>query len=428
MKKVFAIAAILLIVFISLIYWSVSSTDKEFKTSEIKNFEDLENVDFRKFDSVLLAPSTLYKGNILKEFMQGENYRETWATSVQVPIAFLDTLKGGLKILKEGGGKQTHSLKLINPERIIYSLRSVTKDPKKLIPEVAEDLGLENIIVDGISAQHPYAALLAAELSEIAGVLHTHPSMYFIPKQERLGKYNEKYGNRLYLLEYETESKKNWTSYENVTEIVETKSLQELKQKKGTKLSIDRAALIKARLFDLLIGDWDRHAEQWGWVLQENGKEIKAIPLAGDRDNAFFNPGGLLPSIITNKYVEPLVRPFKSKIDHMPGLVYPFDRYFLINTSKDIYIEQARALQNSLTNSKIDNSFQVWPSQISKLNKAEISEKIKSRRDHLVEYAEAFHSIIQKKGKLTEALKGSEDAEISSDLLPCFECGTNSSK
>lgn len=428
MKKVFAIAAILLIVFISLIYWSVSSTDKEFQTSEIKNFEDLESVDFRKFDSVLLAPSTLYEGNILKEFMQGENYRETWATPIQIPIALLDTLKGGLKILKEGGGKQTHSLKLVNPEGITFTLRSVAKDPQKLIPEIAVNLGLENIIVDGISAQHPYGALLAAKLSEMAGILHTHPSMYFLPKQERLGKYNEKYGNRLYLLEYETESKKNWTSYENINEIIETKNLQELKQKKGKNLSIDRDALIKTRLFDLLIGDWDRHAEQWGWVLQENGDEIKAIPLAGDRDNAFFNPSGVIPTLITNKNVEPLVRPFETKIDHMPGLVYPFDRYFLIDTSKEIYIEQARALQNSLTNANIDKSFKVWPKQISKLDQAEISAKIKSRRDHLVEYAEAFHSIIQEKGKLTEALKGSEDAEISSDLLPCFECGRISSK
>jgi len=427
MKKVLALIAILLIVFIALIYWSVSSTNKEFKTCEIKSFEDLENIDFREHDSVLIAPSSLYEGNILKEFMQGENYRKTWATPIQFPIAFLDTLKGGLKILKEGGGKQTHSLKLVNPQGITFTLRSVAKDPQKLIPEIAEDLGLENIIVDGISAQHPYGAILAAKLSEIAGVLHTHPSMYFLPKQDLLGKYNEKYGNRIYLLEYETESKKNWTSYENVNEIIETKALQELKQKEGKNLSIDKAALIRTRLFDLLIGDWDRHAEQWGWVLQENGDKIEAIPLPGDRDNAFFNPGGVIPTIITNKNVEPLVRPFEMKIDHMPGLVYPFDRYFLIDTSKEIYIEQAKALQNSLTNAKIDDSFKVWPKEISKLDRAEISEKLKSRRDHLVEYAEAFHAIIQEKGKLNEALKGSEKAEISPGLLPCFECGVNSS-
>lgn len=263
MKKILVAVVILFIAFILLVYLSVSSTDKEFKTCEIKNYEDLEKVDFKKHDSVLVAPSSLYEGNILKEFMQGKNYRKSWSTPVKVPIAFLDTLKGGLKIIKEGGGKQTHSLKLENEEGIIFTLRSVAKDPEKLIPEVAEDLGLQNIIVDGISAQHPYGALLAAQLSDIAGVLHTHPTMYFIPKHDKLGTYNKEYGNRLYLLEYETESKKNWTSFKNVDEIMETKDLQELKQKEGKTLKIDRASLIKARLFDLLIGDWDRHAEQW---------------------------------------------------------------------------------------------------------------------------------------------------------------------
>ncbi len=422
MKKILALVAILFILFLALVYWSVSSTDKEFKTCEIQNYEDLETVNFREHDSVLLAPSTLYEGDILKEFMQGKNYREAWSTPVKVPIAFLDTLEGGVKIVKEGGGKQTNSLKLKSQDGIMYTLRSVTKDPKKLIPEVAEDLGLENIIVDGISAQHPFGAILAAKLSEIAGVLHTHPTMYFIPKQEKLGEYNDKYGNRLYLLEYETESDKNWTSYENVDEIVETNDLQELKQKKGDDLSIDRPALVKARLFDLLIGDWDRHAEQWGWVLVKDKQKIKAIPLAGDRDNAFFNLSGIIPSILTNENVQPLVRPFEKEIDYMPGLVYPFDRYFLIDTPKEIYIEQAKQLQESLSDKAIEEAFQVWPEQISKLDQAEISEKIKGRRDDLVEYAEAFHRLIQEKGKLTEPLKGSEDEEIDDKLIPCFEC------
>ncbi|GAA4320029.1 hypothetical protein GCM10023115_46820 [Pontixanthobacter gangjinensis] len=423
MKKVLVFAGILLVVFIGLTYWSASSTDKEFKTCEIKNFEDLEKVNFKEHDSVLVAPSSLYEGNILKAFMQGKNYREAWSTPVKVPIAFLDTLKGGMKIKKEGGGKQTHSLKLESKNGITYTLRSVTKDPKKLIPQVAEDLGLENIIVDGISAQHPFGAILSARLSEIAGVLHTHPTMYFIPKQEALGEYNKKYGNRLYLLEYETESKKNWTSFKNVDEIVETKDLQEIKQEKGDKVSIDRAALVKARLFDLLIGDWDRHAEQWGWVLLEKENKISAIPVAGDRDNAFFNLSGVIPSIITNENIEPLVRPFKKEIDYLPGLVYPFDRYFLLDTPEEVYVEQAEQLQASLTEKAIEEAFTVWPKQIADLDRKEISEKIKSRRDNLKEYAKAFHDIIQERGALEEPLKGSEDLEIEdSPLLKCFEC------
>ncbi len=423
MKKVLTAITILFIIFIGMVYWSVSSTDKEFKTCEIKDFDDLEKVNFKEHDSVLVAPSTLYEGNFLKEFMQGRNYRETWSTPVKVPIAFLDTLKGGLEIIKKGGGKQTHSLKLKNKAGIVFTLRSVTKDPKKLIPEIAEDLGLQNIIVDGISGQHPYGAILAARLAERANILHTHPKMYFIPKQERLGKYNDTYGNRLYLLEYETESETNWTTLKDVLKIIETNDLQELKLREGEKLSIDREALIKARLFDMLIGDWDRHAEQWGWAIQKSGSKLRAIPIPGDRDNAFFNLKGIIPSIITNKNIEPLVRPYEKDIDYMPGLIYPFDRYFLLDTPESVYLEQAKNLQESLTPAVIDEAFQVWPDQISELDKKEISEKLKSRRRNLKEFASDFYSILQEQGGLKEALKGSEDLDLQdSPLLRCFEC------
>ncbi|MDX1543316.1 MAG: hypothetical protein R3214_05150 [Christiangramia sp.] len=424
MKKIFALVAILLILFISLIYWSVSSTDKEFVTCTIKSFEDLDKVDFRKHDSVLIAASSLYEGDIIKEFMQGENYRKAWSTPVQVPIIFLDTLKGGMKIVKEGGGKQTHSIRLRGDDGILYSLRSVTKDPQKLIPEIAETLGLENIIVDGISAQHPYGAILAAQLADVAGVFHTHPWLVFVPKQERLGEFNEKYGNRLYLLEYETEGDKNWTPLEDVEEIVETDDLQELKQEHGEQLRIDRQALIRLRLFDIMIGDWDRHAEQWGWAIQVRNDELKAIPIAGDRDNAFFNISGVVSEILTNKNIEPLVRPFEREVDYMPGLVYPFDRYFLLDTPEEVFIEQAKDLQNTITDEKINEAFQVWPEAISKLDKEEITLKIKSRREHLVDYAKNFHEIIQEKGKLSEPLKGSEDLNLRKELLECFECDT----
>ncbi len=422
MKKVLIILLGVVIILIGSIYLSVSGTQKTFETCYISNFEELQRTNFRNHDSVLIAPSILYEANLLKDLVQGSNYRDAWSEKVKFPIVFLDTLYGGMEIIKEGGGKQTHSLKLRAKNDIIYTLRSVTKDPGKLIPEIAEDLGLENIIVDGISAQHPYAAILAAELAQELDILHTHPRMVFIPKQDVLGDFNEKFGNRLFLLEYETESKTNWTSLKNVSEIIETKDLQKLKFETKTKISVDREALIKARLFDLLIGDWDRHAEQWGWAIKKSDLGNIAIPVAGDRDNAFFNISGLLPSIITNKNIEPLVRPFEKEIDHMPGLVYPFDRYFLLNTSEERFIARAGELQKSLSDEKIAKAFEVWPEKIRKLNEKEITEKLKGRRNKIQEYAAQFFQQIQEMGKLSDALKGSEDLDLSSSQLACFDC------
>lgn len=425
MKKILGAVILVLIVFFILVYISVSSTDKETSTAQILNTEDMETIDFKKHDSVLVSISTLYEGSGLKDLIQGHNYREAWAEPVKIPVAFLDTLRGGLKIKEEGGGKQTHSLKLINSKGVMYTLRSVNKDPQPLVPEIAERLGLENIIIDGISGQHPFGAILSAALSEKAGVLHTHPQMLFIPKQKELGEFNERFGNKIFLLEYETESDVNWTDIKNAHEIIETDDLQELKAEYGPRLKIDRNALVRLRLFDMLIGDWDRHAEQWGWVMQQQGDNFTAIPIAGDRDNAFFNLDGVLPAILTNENVQPLVRPFQKKIEYMPGLVYPFDVYFLYNTPEEVFVEEAKSLQKSLSDKNISEAFKVWPKSIYELNGEEIKEKIQSRRDDLVEYAIQFHKIIQERGFLEKPLKGSDDLEIPQGMIKCFECDDN---
>ncbi|RAJ16298.1 hypothetical protein [Olleya aquimaris] len=421
-KKIVSLIIIVLIIFIGLMYWSVSSTEKTFIKSDLVNYDNVNAVNFKAIDSVMVTASSLYKADEIKTLIQGEQYRQAWATPIKVPVMYLDTLLGGVTILKEGGGKQTHSLKLITKDSIELTLRGVNKDPKKLIPEIAETLGLENIIVDGISAQHPYGAILAAELADKANLLNTKPKVVFVPKQKTLKQYSDKYRNRLYLLEYETESKTNWTELDSIVNTIDTEDLQELKLKYPEKVFINKTELIRARLFDLLIGDWDRHTKQWGWAIQDtNGKYI-AHPIAGDRDNAFFNLEGIVPTLLSNKYVVEELRPFENDIDFMPGLVYPFDRYFLLNTPEALFVDQAKQLQIMLNDSVLEQALKVWPKSIADLDGKEIINKIKSRRDDLVNYAKAFKASIDEKGKLQQQLKGSEDLDIDSRLMECFEC------
>lgn len=424
MKKVFGIIAVLLILFIILVYWSLNTTPKKIENSILLKIDNIETVDFRDYDSVLIEATTQYKSNELKELMQGEHYRKAWSTPIKVPVVFLDTVYGGLKIIKEGGGKQTQSLNLLAPNGIHYTLRSINKKPDALVPEIAKTLGLENIIVDGISAQHPYGAIVAAQLAEKAGVLHTFPRVVFVPKQSALGTYNDTYGNRLFLLEYETDSKMNWTDFQNVTEIIDTKDLQELKLTRKKNLTVDQHALVRARLFDLVIGDWDRHAKQWGWVIQQQDEHSTAIPLPVDRDNAFFNLGGIIPNMIANRNVRPEVQPFDDDIDYLPGLVQPFDVYFLHNIPESVFIEEAGQLQKLLTDDVIDKALHVWPKQIYELDAKDIAEKLKTRRDDLLKYAKGFKKILDEKELLTEPLKGSEDLKLSKSQIECFECNT----
>ncbi|WP_026755770.1 hypothetical protein [Sediminibacter sp. Hel_I_10] len=423
MKRILKLLLAFVLLFIGLVYWSVSGVDETFGQCQLYEPKTAEGVDFKTYDSVLVAASTIYDASLVKRFMQGNNYRDAWATPTVVPVLYLDTLYGGVTIVKEGGGHQTHSLKLEDSIGTEYTLRSINKDPTPLIPEIARTLKLENVIVDGISAQHPYGAILTAALADAVDVLHTRPKVVFLPKQPGLTTYNDAFGDRLFLLEYEPKGPNNWTDLDNVFDIADTDNLQEHKQELGAALTVDKRAVIRARLFDFLIGDWDRHAKQWGWVVQDLGDRKIARPIAADRDNAFFSNDGVLPKILSSRYLVPRLRPYDEDIDFMEGLVYPFDRYFLIDTDMALFTSEAKALQQLLTDEVIANAFKVWPDQITKLDAEAITKKLKQRREDLVDYAKAYKEEIDRQGLVHEPLKGSEDKGFPEALTRCFECG-----
>ena len=410
------------IMLIILTYISTSTTSENFTTCEIVSGTNMDSIDFKKHDSVLIAASTLYESNFLKDMVQGEQYRDAWSAPVKFPVVFLDTLKGGMKVLEEGGGKQTHSLKLEAANGEIYTLRSINKDPDKLIPGFVKTLGLENIIVDGISAQHPYAAIVVANLADKAGILHTDPKMVFVPQQPTLGEFNEKYGNRIFLLEHETDGGTNWTPFKNATQIVDTEDLQVLKAKNEKKVVIDTAALVRARLFDILIGDWDRHTKQWGWAIVDLDSVYSTVPIPGDRDNAFFTIEGIIPTLISNKKILPGLQSFDKEVDYMPGLVMPFDVYFLKNVDETVFVGEANFLKRKLSDKVIWNAFKAWPENIRQLHADDIITKISARRENILLYAQRFHEILEKREYLTEPLKGSEDLKLEENLVRCFDC------
>lgn len=357
-------------------------------------------------DSVLLIATQRFDAGFIKPIFQGKNYRKAWATPIKVPVIDLNEIRGGLEPLEMGGGMQTLSMDLQGKNQIVYTLRSVNKNPEEVVPDIAFKLNVENIIMDAMSAQHPYGALVVARLADAVDILHTHPKLVYVPHQEELDTFNQKYGGHLFLLEYEPEGSGEWVKLDSVKRIVDTEDVQELLQKYPNS-KIDERALVRARLLDLMIGDWDRHAKQWGWIVTKQDTNFTYVPLPTDRDNAFYNPGGLIPWIITRPFSQPILRPFRKKIDYMPGMVKPFDQYFLLDVPESLFIEEAKKLQKDLTDEDIEYALRAWPDEFYDLDAAQIRTCIQQRRTDLVEYAKAFKKVVVERGPLTVPLKGS---------------------
>ncbi|MFK7808206.1 MAG: hypothetical protein AB8F74_10440 [Saprospiraceae bacterium] len=369
--------------------------------------ETLDNPEAPNSDSVTVITTTRYDAGPIKRIFQGWNYRKAWSTPISVPVIALSTYKGGLLPIKKGGGKQTLSMDLQGANGVVYTLRSVTKNPESLIPNYAKRLKIEDLAMDAISAQHPYGAVIAAALADAVEIPHTKPQIVYLPAQEELGEFNEEFKNRLYLLEYEPEGSAAWSDMDNVVGLVDTEDV-EIELEKNPNAKIDADALVRVRLFDLMIGDWDRHAKQWGWfAIEEKNNQVTFVPLPTDRDNAFYNPNGVVPWILTRPYIISNLRPFRKQVDHMPSMIKPFDRVFLLDIPLSKFEAIAAQLKENLTDEEIDKAFRSLPTAFLNKDTDKMKKRLKARRENLVSIARSFKKCIDKQGEVKKPLKGS---------------------
>lgn len=68
-----------------------------------------------------------FQAGKVKRVLFGNNYREEWLIPVEVPVFDFNMEKGGLKVVKKGGGLQTKSLRLENQQGQQWVLRSLEK-------------------------------------------------------------------------------------------------------------------------------------------------------------------------------------------------------------------------------------------------------------------------------------------------------------
>jgi len=161
--------------------------------------------------------------------------------------------------------------------------------------------------------------------------------------------------------------------------------------------TIDQQFVLKNRLFDLLIGDWDRHDDQWRWATIKKGKDNIFRPIPRDRDQAFFLNEGFLPKLASRKWAMPKFQGFDQKIRDVPGLMFNarwFDRSFLNQLEEKEWIKVSNEIKESLSDEEIDNAIKTWPKVIYDLSGADISKKIISRRNGLGTYALDYYKFL----------------------------------
>ncbi|MEO9965704.1 MAG: metallophosphoesterase [Reichenbachiella sp.] len=352
-----------------------------------------DNYDYPRYsfdDSVRLAhASTQYDAGGFKRKLMGVNYREIWETEVSAPIFNITEEKGGLEIIKKGGGLQTNSLRMQASDGRQYVLRSLEKYPERAVPEIMKGTIAINIVQDQMSASNPYGAFVVPHMAEAVGIYHTNPKLVYIPNDGALGRHRQTFANSLAL--YEERPAKDWSGsgiFGNSDDLVNSPEvLEEIHDDNDNE--VDQVFALRNRMFDMTIADWDRHEDQWRWASFDKDKGTLYRPIPRDRDQTFYLNEGWLPKLASRRWAMPRVEGFNDNIRWTPGFNFNarhFDRWFLNELSREDWAKMAIEVRDKLSDEVIEEAIGQWPEEIYKLAGERTIKTLKARRDNLPDF------------------------------------------
>ncbi|MFC7357421.1 metallophosphoesterase [Jejudonia soesokkakensis] len=366
------------------------------------------------FQPKRLAP--IYKSDSLREslFLKsvwGAKYKEAFSTPVTADIAILDTLYGGLSVIREGGEKEYRSLRLKDENGNVYRMRALGKNSL----DFSQKVQLENPVIEEgteettevlsptlfdeefYTASHPYAVLAVPTLAKAVNIFYTNAQLYYVPKQLALGNYNENFGDELYLISNEPTEESEGARTFKYPDDVETTDDILTKIRKNGDIQVDEENYIRSRLFDMLIGDWDRESDHWRWAEYNNssGKNVY-VPIPKNRDDAFASFDGDVFDIARSIFAG-------SRITHVydndlrdlewfnkEGII--LDRALIERSGRSQWKYVAESIQNAITPEIIEEAFNKIPEEVRDEELAIIKEKLIARKDNLVDIADRYYN------------------------------------
>jgi hypothetical protein len=345
--------------------------------------------------TVIAGPE--YKASSWKQFWWGANYRREWTTPVTVPLLNVDSAHGGLTPLFLGGGRQTKTLHMADAQGRRYVLRMVNKTYTAAVPPSAQGTFIEAIANDQTATLHPYAALTVPPMAIAAGVFHARPKLFVVPPSARLGNYTALFANTLCLLEERPDvtqtSNRNFGQPQDIDgseQMVENITLD-------NDFRVDQQSYVKTRLFDMLIGDWGRHIDNWRWSHLDSGQGEIYQPVPKDRDQLYARFEGVMMRVVKSVAGLKQLQSFGPAIKDITWYNYPamdIDRRFTNGLSQQVWMDSAAALQNRLTDAVIEQAVRQLPPEVFSLSGPTIIAAIKQRRADLQKYAETYYRFL----------------------------------
>lgn len=341
----------------------------------------------------------------------GRHHRPSWAAPVSAPVLRLGTARmGGLRPGKVGGGFNSTSLNLTGPDGRAYVIRTVDKDPIRATPVAVRGTFLVNVLRDNVSSTNPYAALLVPPLARAAGVPHSSPQLFYVRPDDPAFQTDSLVHFRGQLAYLEEKSAQAPWLPAPVAVVNSQKAFGSAFASPASRFN--QPTLLRARLLDAWLGDWDRHAGQWSWAVDAPARNGYAPirPLPKDRDMVIYRlDDGVLGWVIGHVIIRHWVTfgpHYKAPVAQLSNGEY-LDRRALNQLTRFQFQAAARDLQRRLPDSVLQRAVRRLPPAVYALEGPRTLAALQARREKLPALAETFYQHLARHPRLA----GTNEAE-----------------
>ena len=267
-------------------------------------YQQVELGQTTKLSKVITADSVITKVkpsfdsvSRFHRYLFGDNYRKDYAMDTKLPVIRISEIYGGLMPTQLGGGNQSRSLRLIDKNGKEYVLRSVEKFPEVLLPQGLRNTFAKDVMRDNMASQHPFTALIVPVLAKAAKVPYSNPMIGLVSPDQNLGDYAPIFENTICLLE----ERNPLGASDNTTKMLK-------KLDKDNDNTYDAKMYLRAKALDVLLGDWDRHEDQWRWKADTTKKGLKYLPVPRDRDQVLYRADGKIQRFAQKSDLLPMMQ------------------------------------------------------------------------------------------------------------------------
>lgn len=337
--------------------------------------------------------------NCVYDFVWGKHYRELYTIPVSVGSSTLNSLFGTLKVTEQA--PEFHGLYMVDKRGRNYLVKPLSGSSSFLQSEFFQEMYnkndfkntyLDSFIGDAYTIVNPYTFIASDYMAKVLDLNSNNPRLYYIARNATSDTIIDG-----------TEIQDKLVSIMNVPDLAIRKDiistgdlLKKLQDDKSH--AVDQYLYIRERLFDMLIGDWNKTPENWNWQRSVVDDKIVYKPIVIDRSHAFMKVDGLLTSQMLSVLSLGFISDYKDHISNLKKfnkLGFTLDVALTAQSERTDWLRQAKYLRNLLTDSVVDYAFARLPKEIQCEEINRIKQKLKKRRDSLEEIAVEYYKELQ---------------------------------